>query len=178
MYIRFLDGQLKTSAGPTGIYCTNYRAEVEALVLASQLISSTVEQEAQVVFLTDALSVLEAASNSKLPRLEDALKSIKCTKVVLQWIPSHCGILGNEEADKLAKHGAYKEQKDNGVSLPEMKTIFKSLFRPRSARDNYHQLTRPQQVIIFRLRTGHNRRNHHVQTLPPCTFSFLPMWTS
>ena len=132
------------------------------MVLAAQLISSTIEQEAQVVFLTDALSVLEAAANSKLPRLEEALKTIKCTQVVLQWIPSHCGIPGNEEADHLAKQGAGEEQEDNAVSLPEMKAIIKSLFRSCSTRDSCHQLTRPQQVTIFRLRTGHNRLNHHM----------------
>lgn len=162
VYIKFPDGQLKTSATPTGNYCTNYRAEIEALILAAQQISSTADQEARVVFLTDALSVLEAATNSKLPRLEEALKTIRCSQVVLQWIPSHCGISGNEEADDLAKQGAGQEQEENPVSLPEMKTIIKSLFRPHATRDSYHQLTRQQQVIIFRLRTGHNRLNQHM----------------
>ena len=28
--------------------------------------------------------------------------------------------------------------------------------------NSYHQLNRQEQVIIFRLRTGHNRLNHHM----------------
>ena len=33
----------------------------------------------------------------------------KCT-MVLQWIPAHCGILGNERADRLAKSGSKQLQ--------------------------------------------------------------------
>ena len=64
----------------------------------------------QVVFLTDALLVLEAFENDKLPDIENSLYNSEIKKVVLQWVPSHCGIPGNEEADRLAKKGAQKEQ--------------------------------------------------------------------
>ena len=43
-----------------------------------------------------------------------------------------------------------------------MTTIIRSLHRQPQAEDSYHQLSRQQQVIIFRLRTGHNRLNHHM----------------
>ena len=65
------------------------------------------------VFLTDALSVLQAVTNNKLPQLEQALHNIKCLRTVLQWIPSHCSVEGNEEANKMAKLGAKGEQKNN-----------------------------------------------------------------
>ena len=68
------------------------------------------------VLLTDALSVLHAVANNKLPQLEQALHNIKCMRTVLQWIPSHCGVKGSEEADKMAKLGAKGEQKKNPVS--------------------------------------------------------------
>ena len=73
-----------------------------------------------------------------------------------------CGIKGNEQADKMAKMGAREEQENNSVSLTEMKTIIKSLFRSPPKPDSYHQLSRQAQVVIFRLRTGHNRLNKHL----------------
>ena len=85
-------------------------------------ISSKVNQDSQVVLLTDALSVLQAMTNNKLPQLEQALHNIKCLRTVLQWIPSHCGVKGNEEADKMAKLGAKGEQQNNPISLKEMKS--------------------------------------------------------
>jgi hypothetical protein len=80
---------------------------------------------------------------------------------VLQWIPSHSGVHGNEQADRLAKHGAGQQQQENPVCLTEMKTIIKSLFKTPQQQDSDHQLTRSDQTTIFRLRTGHNRLNQH-----------------
>jgi len=162
VYIQFPDGQWQAAAVPTGLHCTNYKAEVEALIHAANIISGKTDPDSQVVFLTDALSVLQAANNNKLPDLEEALLDIQCLRSVLQWIPSHCGIDGNEEADRMAKLGAEDEQGENAVSTTEMKTIIKSLYRPQQPRDSYHQLPRPDQVVIFRLRTGHNRLLHHL----------------
>jgi ribonuclease HI len=36
---------------------------------------------------------------------------------VLQWIPSHSGVHGNEQADRLAKHGAGQQQQENPACL-------------------------------------------------------------
>ena len=61
----------------------------------------------QVVFLTDALSILEALSNDKEQELMTLPKSLSRNhRVSLQWIQVHCGIKGNGEADQLAKNGA------------------------------------------------------------------------
>ena len=162
VYIQHPDGHWQAEAIPTGLHCTNYRAEIEALVHAANISSSTADHDAQVVLLTDAKSVLEAVSTDHLPCLQVALQQIRCARLVLQWIPSHCGIHGNEEADRMAKLGAEDKQIENSVSLAEMKTIIKSLHRTPQPQDSYHQLTRQQQVVIFRLRTGHNRLNHHL----------------
>ena len=83
---------------------------------------------------------------------------------VLQWISTHCGILGNEQADILAKKGARGEQYANkNVSFSEKKTLIRALTMPRSQRDDYHLLSRKQQVVLVRLRIGHNRLKCHMR---------------
>ena len=162
VYVQCPSGQWDATSFPTGLHCTNYRAEEEALTQAAINISSRVDTSTQVVFLTDALSVLQALNNNKLPKLEKAIQGIKCLRTSLQWIPAHCGIKGNEEADQLAKLGALDEQEENAVTSTEINTIIKSIFREPQPADSYHQLSRQEQVIIFRLRTGHNKLNKHL----------------
>ena len=162
VYIQEVDGSTKVLSEPTGLYCTNYKAEVEALIIAAEEKSKDISTESQIVFFTDALSVLQDLEKGGLPKLRSALRKLDCLKVILQWIPSHCGISGNEEADRQAKLGAEKEQNNNIASYKETQTIIKALHRPIKLRDGYHGLKRSEQVCIFRLRTGHNRLNKHM----------------
>ena len=70
---------------------------------------------------------------------------------------------GNEQADILAKEGARGEQHVNNVSFSEKnQTLIRELTKPKLQRDDYHLLSRKQQVILVRLRTGHNRLNSHM----------------
>ena len=86
-------------------------------------------------------------------------------RVTLQWIPSHCGIPGNEIADRLAKEGATKEQPLVPITFLHKKKMIQLLRRPLPpTRDDYCGLSRPEQVIILRLRTGHNRLRNHMYT--------------
>ncbi|KAK7101723.1 hypothetical protein V1264_020060 [Littorina saxatilis] len=82
VYIQHPSGEWQAEAIPTGLHCTNYRAEVEALIHAANTISSKVNPDTQVVFLTDALSVLQAVNNNKLPQLTTTLHNITCLKTV------------------------------------------------------------------------------------------------
>ena len=85
----------------------------------------------------------------------------------LCWRPSshgvraHCGIPRNEAVDRLAKESAKRMQIEEDLSYLEKKTI-KSNFRKSPEDDDYHALTRDKQVVLLRLRTGHNRLNFHM----------------
>ena len=62
----------KASAA-TGKHCTNYHAKASALMHAATIIQTFENNCTQVVFLSDALSVLQAFQNNKLPSLSRAL---------------------------------------------------------------------------------------------------------
>jgi len=163
IHISTPQGDTDSAAVPTGKYCSNYSAEVQALMLAADMVLKLSSSTTQVVFLTDALSALEALAGDKLQQLTLKLQAVASAKrVVLQWIPAHCGIPGNEAADQLAKQGAQGRQPDNSVSFVEKRTLVKAAMRQNSTRDDYHLLERAQQVIIMRLRTGHCRLNAHM----------------
>ncbi|XP_045161045.2 uncharacterized protein LOC123525949 [Mercenaria mercenaria] len=165
IFILYTSGRSETSSIPTGRHCTNYRAEVEAIKQAIILIEESPESCTNVVIFTDALSVLQALENSKQTSISRALFSLCKTRVVsLQWIPAHCGVPGNENADRLAKLGATDNQPQNAITHEEKVTMIKALTKPRPTKDDYHLLERWEQVIIFRLRTGHNRLNAHMCT--------------
>ena len=67
-------------------------------------------------FLIDSLSALQALESSQIKNnlVVDILYKLRILKtldidVYFEWIPSHCGVQGNEIADKLAKKGSSKE---------------------------------------------------------------------
>ncbi|XP_053406556.1 germ cell nuclear acidic protein-like [Mercenaria mercenaria] len=54
---------------------------------------------------------MEALINKKDPQLARRMQSLSITcKIALQWIPSHCGLAGNEEVYQLVKLGAQSKQ--------------------------------------------------------------------
>ena len=103
--------------------------------------------------------------------METALVDLAAqSNLTLQWIPAHCGIQGHEQADRLAREGGQLEQEDRYTSYSDEKTVIKPLSKTKwrqqhpnySQSDSLHIRNRPEQVILFRLRTGHNRLNAHM----------------
>ena len=96
--------------------------------------------------------------------------SSTASKVVLQWIPGHIDIFGNDIADEPTKEGRLMEQIQYSPSYKEAKTLINPAINYRwneghpqyKPRDSIYQLPRADQVAIFRLRTGHNRLKHHL----------------
>ena len=53
--------------------------------------------------------------------------------------------------------------------------LIRALTKPKLQRDDYHLLSRKQQVILVRLRTGHDRLNSHMhRKLKPAPFPTCP----
>jgi ribonuclease HI len=85
IYIQYPNEEHQSEAMHTGLHCSSYKAEREAIIHAGHTIKCNVGNNTQVVFLTDALSVLQALINENLPQLEQALYTIKTLTTVLQW---------------------------------------------------------------------------------------------
>ena len=149
-----------------------------------------------IVNFTDAESVLLALENnqqsdSTIISLQLAMSSFLNefpVNVTLQWIPSHCGLDGNERADTLAKRGAACEQFNRPVSQNTAKQIIKANIKEewmnrwamgKTGRAVFQQMPRPNpkdainilgrqdQVMIFRLRTQHIVLNAHLNRIQP-----------
>ena len=99
VYVRFPEGEVQSANIPAGKYCSNYMAAIQALVQAASMVRDSSNECHQVVFLSNALSVLEATAGDKLPAV-----------VVLQWVPGYCGLSENEKVDELTKLGAKGRQ--------------------------------------------------------------------
>jgi ribonuclease HI len=82
IYIQYTNGEQQSEAIPTDLHYSNYKAEGEAIIHAAHTIKCKVDNNTQVVFLTDALSVLQALMNDNLPQVEQVLCTIKALRTV------------------------------------------------------------------------------------------------
>ena len=131
------------------------------------------------VFLSDSLSALQSLQSTpaekRTRQLRESFENLASTSTVtLQWIPAHCGIKGNENADRLAKEGGKQEQPETIMTFKESKTHIKhrwsSRFLDKTGNfkphlDPIHCLSRAAQSTIFRLRTGHSRLRSHLKRI-------------
>ena len=86
-----------------------------ALLTAAQTLNHEGRLPTNTVFLTDCRSILQSlqspGGDQIFSNIRQELSLLKNkTSVTLQWIPSHCGVGGNEEADRLSKMGSKLEQ--------------------------------------------------------------------
>ena len=114
----------------------------------------------------------------------------KHKKIVVQWIPGHCNIAGNDAAATLAKKGSsIIQQCQSGISYHSAKTSIKTYFKNKTLMDptcrtegKHWKLDLPtipdhprnQAVATVRLSTGHDclvKHLHRIGILQPpyCT---------
>ena len=108
-YIRRPDGTTSSLSIPAGDLSSNFRAEVHALKAATELLIEKDCSPQNIVLLSDSLSALQSLTNgpTDLRTQHNSLCTLsENNRVVLQWVPAHVGIAGNETADRLAKAAA------------------------------------------------------------------------
>ena len=115
VFIKFPDGRSIRKSVATGQQSKNSRAEAYALLKAAQTLNQEERLPSNTVFLTDCWSILQSlqspGGDQIFSNIRQELSLLKNkTSVTLQWIPSHYGVGGNEEADRLLKMGSKLEQ--------------------------------------------------------------------
>ena len=131
-------GSTEADSAATRRHYSNYKVESDALMMDISLVVDSQQKSIMAVFLTDALSVIQALTNNTLPHLAKVMQllSNNC-RVPLQYIPSQRGLHRNKQAHTLVKQGVQTEQPSANVSYQEKATITK-------AKDAYHFLSRPE----------------------------------
>ena len=178
-YICRPDGTTSSLSIPAGDLSSNYRAEVHALKAATELLIEEDCNQQNIVLLSDSLSALQSLTNGptdfRTQQLHNSLRTLSDNnRVVLQWVPAHVGIAGNETADRLAKAAAKLPQPHFSTTYKEVKTVLKqkqkSAWRLRNngfdpQKDQINTLDRRTQTAIFRLHTGHCGLRKHLKRL-------------
>lgn len=159
--------------------CTVFTAESAAIYLAAKK-----QTDRMKLIVSDSASAITAicSDTNKHPFIQAAQNLLANTKkqATLMWVPSHCGILGNEHADRLAAMGrqeALLTPKVPGDDVKSwVKTMIKSAWALKWDRDRSLFLRRikadtalwtdipnwREQKVLSRLRTGHSRLSYNM----------------
>ena len=168
---------------------TAFDGEIEAIRIALDQIHAHQHKFINSVIFTDSKSAIQAISSYDPPntpgvqecrRLYHSLMS-QGKRMVLQWVPSHCGLTGNEQADALAKKGTSINGHGTGTTpYITTKTLLKRKFKNlheieilkrtdgKIWRDEIHTVPdgpRNEAVASFRLITGHDLLNKHLHRI-------------
>ena len=158
-------------------WTSSYETEVAALLLATEYLGAS-KPVGMSMICTDSQAALNALKGSEktddkgLAQLRACLARLR-SPVILQWVPGHCGLVGNEWADKAAGESTISTDVSlsnlGGISFQSAKALSKreivdpptSNLRTKAVFDGPRYsdpLSRPDAVLIAQLRSGHCRK--------------------
>ncbi|KAG4079431.1 hypothetical protein HA402_015681 [Bradysia odoriphaga] len=160
----------KKENGRTGIGITNLRSirscerlselfqisNAELVGILKAILSAESNDCRNVVILTDSLNacnwIAEGPRNNYLVHLiREQISRLKDTNFILQWIPSHIGLEGNDQADDFANRGCYLEQTSSlKITYVDAQSEIKNeLFR--EWQENYQHTSQSKGNIHFQI---------------------------
>lgn len=134
----YCDEMLLQHSIPLGEYATVFQAEVYAIGKAARMIME--EPEMGFIINSDSQAAIMAlmkpriSSRTVLEAWESLNERAQRGKVLLRWIPGHSNLLGNEEADSLAKAGAQQTYTAEELTVGVAPAVSKLAIKCRAKR--------------------------------------------
>ena len=169
---------------PAGSWTSSFQAEMVAIREALSLIMEESQPQSAVRIVTDSLSSWERLQSMQMEMtlhsgveadIADYLREIgrRGVEVGVLWCPSHCGVWGNERADRLGAVGADMEQGGAKWSFETARAAIRRGTRDRRMHKETQAsiyendegytifprdkgLSRQEQVTLCRVRSGHH----------------------
>jgi len=177
-----------------------FSAEAKAILNSLKYVK--VSHLSKFIIYSDSLSLLQSiqsfdSKNPYICKIYEQLNFVQAKNKIVRfcWVPSHCGIPGNERADVAAK--AALNETESAILIPASdfkpkinqyihniwqqywdKQIHNKLFeiKPLLHDPRYSLKNRKDQIVFNRLRIGHSRLTHSFLMdrlpLPVCPFCF------
>jgi ribonuclease HI len=190
----YCDGSLTETAAGSGVWSENLQimsrlhpsastltAELFAIYIALLAIRDKTQRYAIFTDSYNSILVLQRPANTRNYLAFKILKIIKTfpeQAIAIEWVPSHTGIHGNEEADAIAKKAlAIKESQTPCLALPDLNrhisrhchkkweqqwrnTTSKHVeLKPEIGPTKIHQLNKTHASKIYQTQTRHNVAN-------------------
>ena len=173
LYVQRRDGTEEKMFWPAGRYCASYGAECVAFLRALEWAEEN--QVTPIAICTDSLSLQQALQRDDWRDADDWIGEIKETayrwggEATVLWIPSHCGVTGNEIVDGLADEGTKLPQEGIPVTHATAKARIKRVkweVKHARAKETFGERRKPKfeverawtrsvRSLFSRLRTGH-----------------------
>lgn len=107
-------------------HCSVYQAELTAIKTALEILAEMQPANVTILICTDSLSALQSIQNkdrqyliaAEIRGLVAGLLDNHNTAVTFQWVRGHSGVLGNEEADALARAGVELDEISRDLPAP------------------------------------------------------------
>ena len=176
--VRAGDETIRQWSVPAGARCSSYAAELTAMLEAATWLKRT-RDWSRAAIVTDSRSLVDAlggeTSHLRLETLRSELKDAEVggRELVVLWVPSHCGLEGNELADERAKEGTTLQQAEVPLDQSTKKAVIREEVGRRYAErtrnvderlpdkirdDEEGRMSREDRVDLVRFRSGHHPR--------------------